>query len=57
MSRCIERLVEELVKDYQRDSKQDKETRRALEEGVGASWREDQEVVGRSYILKISKEE
>ena len=58
MSRCIKRLVEEeLVKDYQRDSKQDEETRRALEEGVGASWREDQGVAGRSYILRIVKEE
>ena len=58
MSRCIQGLVEEeLVKDYQRDSKPDAETRCALEEGVGASWREDQGVVGRSYILRIIKEE
>ena len=58
MSRCIQCLVEEeLVKDYQRDSKPDEETRLALEEGVGANWREDQGVVGRSYILRIIKEE
>ena len=58
MSRCIKRLVEEeLVKDYQRDSKPDEETRRTLEEGLGASWREDQGVAGRSYILRIIKEE
>ena len=44
-------MEEELVKDYQRDSVPDKETRRILEEGVGASWREDQGVIGQSYIL------
>ena len=58
MRRCIQRLVEaELAKDYQRDSEPDKDTRRILEERVGASWREDQGVVGRSYILRIIKEE
>ena len=58
MKRCIQHLVEEeLVKDYQRDSKIDKDTRHILEERVGASWREDQGILGRSYILRIIKEE
>ena len=58
MRRCIQQLVEEeLVKDYQRDSKSDEDTRHILEERVEASWREDQGVVGRSYILRIIKEE
>ena len=56
MSRCIQRLVEEeLVEDYQRDSEPDEETRHILKEGVGAGWREDHGVVGRSYILRIIK--
>ena len=50
-------LEEEFVKDYQRDSEPDEETRHILEEGVGANWREDQRVAGRSYILRIIKEE
>ena len=42
MRKCKQRLVEEeLVMDYQRDSEPDKETRCALEERVGAKWRED----------------
>ena len=46
-----------LVEEYQRDFEPDGETRRIIEERVGASWREDQGVAGRSYILKIIKEE
>ena len=58
MSRCIQRLVEKvLVHNYQRDWTPDKETRHALEKGVGTNWREDQGVVGRSYIMGIIKEE
>ena len=57
MCRCVQCLVEEeLVPNYQRDSEPDEETRCALEERVGAKWREDKEVTGRSYILGIIKE-
>ena len=43
MKRRIKRLLEgELVTDYQRDSEPDEETKSALEERVGAKWREDQ---------------
>ena len=57
LKRCIQRLVEDkYVKDYQRDSEPDKEIRGPLEEKVGAKWREDQGVAGRSYILGIIKE-
>ena len=55
---CIKRLVEEeLVMDYLWDSEPDEETRYALEERVGAKWREDQGLAGKSYILGIIKEE
>ena len=58
MKRCIKRLVEgEFVMDYQRDSEPDEDTRSALKERVGAKWREDQGVAGRSYILGIIKSE
>ena len=58
MRRCIQRLVEkELVADYQRDSEPEEKTRCTLKERVGAKWREDQGVAGRSYILGIIKEE
>ena len=58
MSRCIQCLVEqELVQNYQRDSMLDEETRNAPEKGVGTNWREDQGVEGRSYIMRIIKEE
>ena len=58
MSRCIQRLVEEeLVHNYQSDSTPDEETRKAQEKVVGTNWREDQGVEGRSYIMRIIKEE
>ena len=58
MKRCIQPLVgEELVEEYPRDSEPDKETRGPLKEKVGAKWREDQGVAGRSYILGIIKAE
>ena len=57
MSRCIQSLVEkELVHNYQRDSTPDEETRNALEKIVGTNWREDQGVVGGSYIMQVIKE-
>ena len=58
MRRCIQHLVEEdLVHNYQRDSMPDEETRNALEKAVGTNWREDQGVKGKSYTMRIIKEE
>ena len=50
-------MEKELVHNYQRDSTSDEETRNALDKAVGTNWREDQGVEGRSYIMRIIKEE
>ena len=50
-------VEKELVTDYQRDSEPDEKTKCTLKERVGAKWKEDQGVAGRSYIQGIIKEE